>query len=55
MVDLMSGLYEKLLVKNKVHLIKKLFDLRMSEGTFVAQHFNMIINQLSSIEIEFDD
>jgi hypothetical protein len=38
--------------------MKKLFNLKMSEGTPVAQHlneFNTITNQLSSVEIYFDD
>ena len=60
-VDLMkvlSSMYEKLSTNNKVHLIKKLFNLKMVEGTLVAQHlneFNTITNQLSSVEIDFDD
>ena len=60
-VDLMkalSSMYEKLSANNKVHLIKKLFNLKMVEGTLVAQHlneFNTITNQLSSVEIDFDD
>ena len=39
-------------------LMKKLFNLKMVEGTPVAQHlneFNTITNQLSSVEIDFDD
>ena len=43
---------------NKVHLMKKLFNLKMAEGTPVTQHlneFNTITNQLFSIEIDFDD
>ena len=38
--------------------MKKLFNLKMVEGTLVAQHlneFNTITNQLSSMEIVFDD
>ena len=60
-VDLMkalSGMYEKPSANNKVHLMKKLFILKMVEGTPVAQHlneFNTITNQLSSMEIDFDD
>ena len=59
-VDLMkalSGMYEKLLVNNNVHLIMKLFNMKKAEGTHVAQHlneFNTITNQLSSVGIEFD-
>ena len=59
-MDLMKalfGMYEKPSVNNKVHLMK-LFNLKKAEGTLVAQHlndFNTITNQLSSMEIEFDD
>lgn len=38
--------------------MNKLLNLKMSEGTPVAQHlneFNTITNQLSSVEIDFDD
>uniref|UniRef100_A0A2N9GIS0 Retrovirus-related Pol polyprotein from transposon TNT 1-94 n=1 Tax=Fagus sylvatica TaxID=28930 RepID=A0A2N9GIS0_FAGSY len=54
----LCGMYEKPSANNKVHLMKKLFNLKMTEGTAVAQHlneFNTITNQLSSVEIEFDD
>ena len=60
-VDLMkalSGIYEKLSANNKVHLMKKLFNLKKAKGTPVAQHlneFNTITNQLSSMKFEFDD
>ena len=60
-MDLMkalSSMYEKSLTNNKVHLMKKLFNLKMVEGTLVAQYlneFNTITNQLSSVEIDFDD
>ena len=54
----LSGMYEKPSANNKVHLMKKLFNLKMAEGTPVTQHlneFNTITNQLSSVEIDFDD
>lgn len=38
--------------------MKKLFNLKMAEGTSIAQHLNglnNIKNQLSSVEIDFDD
>ena len=60
-VDLMkalSSMYEKPSANNKVHMMKKLFNLKMVEGTLVFQHlneFNTITNQLSSVEIDFDD
>ena len=53
-VDLMkalSSMYEKPSANNKVHLM-------MVEGTPVAQHlneFNTITNQLSFVDIDFDD
>jgi hypothetical protein len=54
----LSSMYEKLSANNKVHLMKKLFNLKMAEVATVAHHlneFNTIINQLSSVEIDFDD
>ena len=50
-VDLMkalSGMYEKLSANNKVHLMKKLFNLKKAEDNPVPQHlneFNTITNQ----------
>ena len=38
--------------------MKKLFNLKMAKNALVAQHlneFNTITNQLSSVEIDFDD
>jgi hypothetical protein len=54
----LSSIYEKSSTNNKVHLKKKLFNLKMAEGALMAQHlneFNTITNQLSSVEIDFDD
>uniref|UniRef100_A0A2N9FE34 Reverse transcriptase Ty1/copia-type domain-containing protein n=1 Tax=Fagus sylvatica TaxID=28930 RepID=A0A2N9FE34_FAGSY len=54
----LSGMYEKSSTNNKVHLMKKLFNLKMVEGAAVVKHlneFNTITNQLSSVEIEFDE
>ena len=54
----LSGMYEKSSANNKVHLMKKLFNLKMVENASVAQHlneFNTITNQLSFVEINFDD
>ena len=54
----LSDMYEKPSANNKVHLMKKLFNLKMAENASVAQHlneFNTITNQLSSVEIDFDD
>ena len=36
----LSGMYEKPSANNKVHLMKKLFNLKMAEGTHVTQHLN---------------
>ena len=52
------GMYEKPSANNKVHLMKKMFNLKMAENASVVQHlneFNTIINQLLSVEIDFDD
>ena len=54
----LSSMYEKPSASNKVHLMRRLFNLRMAEGASVAQHLNelnTITTQLSSVEIEFDD
>ena len=54
----LSGMYEKSSANNKVHLMKKLFNLKMAKNASIAQHlneFNIITNQLSSIEIDFDE
>ena len=54
----LSGMYEKSSTNNKVHLMKKLFNLKMAENASVAQplnEFNTITNQLSSVEIDFDN
>ena len=54
----LSGMYEKLSENSKVHLMKKLFNLKMVENASVAQHlneFNTITNQLSFVEIDFND
>ena len=54
----LSDMYEKSSASNKVHLMCRLFNHKMSEGGCVADHineFNVIITQLSSVEITFDD
>ena len=54
----LSSMYEKPSASNKVHLMRRLFNLRMTEGASVVQHLNelnTITTQLSSMEIEFDD
>ena len=51
-------MYEKPSAMNKVYLMQRLFNLQMSEDESVADHineFNMIVSQLSSVEINFED
>ena len=58
LIKALSGMYEKSSTNNKVHLMKKLFNLKMVENVSVAQHlneFNTITNQLSSVKIDFND
>ena len=43
---------------NKVYLIRRFFNLQMFEGGSVVDHineFNMILSQLSLVEINFED
>ncbi|KAE8724015.1 65-kDa microtubule-associated protein 3 [Hibiscus syriacus] len=54
----LSSMYEKPSALNKFHLMRRLFNLRMTEGASMAQHLNelnTITTQLSSVKIEFDD
>ena len=54
----LSELYEKTSASNKVFLMKLLFNMKMSEGGFVANHlneFNTLTSQLSSVKVNFDD
>jgi hypothetical protein len=58
LIAALSSMYEKPSTNNKVHLMKKLFNLKMVERASVAHRlngFNTITNQLSSVEIDFDD
>ena len=58
LMQALSNMYEKLSTSNKVHLMRRLFNLKMAEGVFVADHineFNVITTQLSSVDIDFDD
>ena len=58
LIKTLSGMYEKPSANYKLHLLKRLFNLKKAEGTPVAQYlneFNMITNQLSWVKIEFDD
>ncbi|KAL5837106.1 hypothetical protein ACOSQ3_014275 [Xanthoceras sorbifolium] len=58
LITALSNMYEKPSASNKVHLMRRLFNLRMAEGASIAQHLNehnTITTQLSSVEIEFDE
>ncbi|KAJ0076931.1 hypothetical protein Patl1_35721 [Pistacia atlantica] len=58
LMKILSDMYEKPSANNKVHLMKKLFNLKMREGASMTEHmndFNTIINQLSSIKIDFGE
>jgi hypothetical protein len=58
LMDALAKLYEKPSVSNKVFLMKKLFNMKMSEGGSVADHlneFNTVTNQLSFVKVDFDD
>jgi hypothetical protein len=58
LMDALAKLYEKPLASNKVFLMKRLFNMKMSEGGSVAYHlndFNTVTNQLNSVKVDFDD
>ena len=57
-MDILANMFEKPSAANKVHLIRKLFNLKMSESTGAANHLNelnLIMTQLASVGIIFDD
>ena len=54
----LSKLYEKPSASNKVFLMKRLFNMKMSEGGYVSDHlneFNTLTSQPSSVKVNFDD
>jgi hypothetical protein len=58
LMDALDKLYEKPSASNKVFLMKRLFNMKMSKGGSVADHlndFNTVTNQLSSVKVDFDD
>ncbi|XP_038697963.1 uncharacterized protein LOC119995516 [Tripterygium wilfordii] len=58
LMKVLSSMYETPSANNKVYLMKKLFNLRMTEGGEVTHHlneFNALINNLSYVEIKFED
>lgn len=57
-MSVLSIMYKKLSANNKVHLMKKLFNLKMSKNSIATEHlnnFSTIISQLSTVKINFDD
>jgi hypothetical protein len=58
LMDALGKLYERPLVSNKVFLMKRLFNMNMSQGGSVADHlnkFDTVTNQLSFVKVDFDD
>ena len=58
LMDALAKLYEKPSASNKVFLMNRLFNMKMSEGGYVADHlndFNTVTNQLSFVKVDFDD
>jgi hypothetical protein len=58
LMDALAKLYEKPSVSNTIFLMKRLFNMKMSEGGSVSDHlneFNTVTNQLSSVKVDFDD
>jgi hypothetical protein len=58
LMDALAKLYEKPSASNNVFLMKRLFNMKMSEGGSVEDHlneFNTVTNQLSSVKVDFDD
>ncbi|KAF3674465.1 Pleiotropic drug resistance protein 1 [Capsicum annuum] len=54
----LSNMYEKPSARNKVYLMRRLFNLQMPENGSVADHineFNIIVSQLCSVDINFED
>jgi hypothetical protein len=58
LMDALDKLYEKPSVSNKVFIMKRLFNMKMSEGGSVVDHlndFNTVTNQLCFVKVNFDD
>ena len=58
LMDTLAKLYEKPSASNKVFIMKRLFNMKMSEDESVVDHlndFNTVSNQLSSVKVDFDD
>ena len=58
LMDTFAKLYGKPSASNKVFLMKRLFNMKISEGGSIAYHlneFNTVTNQLSSVKMDFDE
>ena len=58
LMDALAKLYEKPSASNKVFLMKRLFNMKMSKGGSISYHlneFNMVTNKLSFVKVDFDD
>jgi hypothetical protein len=58
LMDALAKLYEKPSTSNKVFIMKRLFNMNMLEGGYVADHlneFNTVTNQLSFVNVDYDD
>ncbi|KAJ8772171.1 hypothetical protein K2173_027348 [Erythroxylum novogranatense] len=58
LMEELTEYYEKPSAVNKVHLMRRLFNLKMAEGTSVDHHINelnKVLNQLSTVNIDLDD
>ena len=52
-MSILPNMYEKLSANNKVHLMKKLFNLKIEKGASMVVYvnkFNTIVLQLTSVE-----
>ena len=57
-MDALAKIYEKPSASNKVFLMKRLFNMKMSKGWSIVYHlneFNTVTNQPSSVKVDFDD
>jgi len=58
LIKALEKLYEKPSASNKVFLMKRLFNMKMSEGGSIVDHlndFNTVTSQLCSLGVNFDD
>jgi hypothetical protein len=58
LMDALAKLYENTSASSKVFLMKRLFNMKMSECGSIADHlneFNTVTNQISSVKVDFDD